>query len=122
MQEIHAFFESMSNARKVQKLLIDSGYNSSYLDLASSFDYEFSTEINTAGTESAPNLSTLILRSGGHFFDMEKAPLISAGNSISGKSCMEDCRDISARLSIKLDGTDTEQAKNIISENGGRIL
>jgi hypothetical protein len=122
MQEIHAYFESMSNARNVQKILNASGHTKVHLDLAGSFDYEFSSEMNVAGIDSTPGLSTLVMKSGGRFFDMEMASLIAAGNSISGPGCNEDCRDISTRLSIKLEDKDAIEVENLIKENGGRIL
>jgi serine kinase of HPr protein (carbohydrate metabolism regulator) len=122
MPKLHAHFDNMLNARKALSELKEAGMSNACIDLAGVFDYEYSAEINVAGSQEAPSLSALVLTSGGNLTEIAKAPLIAAANAVSGMACVEDCRDISARLSVKLDDREYEKVSELIEKNGGRIL
>lgn len=122
MPKLHAHFDSMYNARKTLTVLKEMGFENAYVDLAGTFDYEYSAEVNIAGTAGAPSLSALVLTSGGRLSDIDKAPLAAAATAVSGMACVEDCRDVSARLTVKFDGEDSETVSKAITANGGRIF
>ena len=119
MSKINAHFDSMVNARKAMAALKEMGENNVYVDLAGTFDYEYSMELSASGTPQAAILSALVLTSGGRIADDQKPPL---GTAISGMGCVEDCRDVSARLSVRSDGRDPEKISKVITDNGGRIF
>lgn len=122
MAELHAHFDNMYNARKTLGILKEMGFGKIYVDLAGTFDYEYSAEINAAGTAGAPGMSALVLTSGGRLTDPDKAPLIAASTAVSGMACVDNCRDVSARLSVKFDEDESERISKVIKENGGRIF
>ena len=119
MSKMHAHFDNLFNASKTLTALKEMGVGNAYVDLAGTFDYEYSTELNAAGTSDAPSLSALVLTSGGRLVDMEKAPHNTA---VSGMACVEGCRDVSARLSVKFEEEDSERVSKVIRDNGGRIF
>lgn len=122
MLKLNAHFDNMYNARKALAALREIGCENAYVDLAGALDYEYSAEINIAGAGSAPSLSALVLTSGGRIADVEKAPLVAAATAVSGMSCVEDCRDVSAMLYARIDQKDSEKVSEAIRENGGRIF
>ena len=119
MSKMHAHFDNMYNAGKTLAALKKMGIGNVYIDLAGAFDYEYSTELNTADTSDAPNLSALVLTSGGRLVDIDKAPHSTA---VSGMACVEGCGDVSARLSVKIEDIDSERVSKVIRDNGGRIF
>lgn len=122
MPKLYAHFDSMYNARKTLAELKGAGCPNAWVDLAGAFDYEYSAEMNIAGTSGAPSLSALVLTSGGRPADIEKAPLLAAATAVSGMACVEDCRDISAGLCVKFDDGTYEKVSKLIENNGGRIF
>ena len=122
MPGIHAYFENMSDARKALDLILQSGQSKAHLDLAGAYDYEYSAEINAAGTENAPSLSALVTRSGGYLLDPVKAPLIAAGTAVSGMGHIKDSGLICTKLVAIADEEKKKEIEDIIKENGGRIF
>lgn len=122
MPRIHAHFENMSLARKALEAILQLGNTKAHLDLTGVYDYEYSAEINIAGTESAPSLSALVARGGGYQLDPEKAPLIAAGTAISGLAHTRDSDLICTKLVANAGDEKKNEIENIIKENGGRIF
>jgi hypothetical protein len=122
MPKLHAHFENMFEARKALQALNKSGYTNVHLDLAGSFDYEYSNEISTAGTEGSTNLSGLVVKSGGNLLDPARTPSAAANPSYCGAESEECTRNISTRLCVNADEAEKEKISNIIKENGGRIF
>lgn len=119
MPKMHAHFDNMYNANKTQAALKEMGVGNVYIDLAGTFDYEYSTELSAADISDAPSLSALVLTSGGRLVDTGGTP---HGTAVSGMACIEGCRDVSARLSVKFDDADSEKVSRVIRDNGGRIF
>lgn len=112
----------MYNAQKTLGELREMGLTKACADLAGAFDYEYSAEISTTDTSDAPALSALVLSSGHRLTEIEKPPLIAAANAVSGMGCVEDCQDISARLSVEFDEKERKKVSEIIEKNEGRIF
>lgn len=119
MPKIHAHFGKMYNASKTMAALKEMGVGNVYVDLAGTFDYEYSAELDAAGAFDAPGLSALVLTAGGRLVDVENAPHKTA---VGGMACVDGCRDVSARLSVKFDDADSEKVSKVIRDNGGRIF
>ena len=121
MPAIHAYFESMHEARKALNAMMKAGLSKVYLDLSGVYDYEYSSEIaDSPGDISC--LPPLVTKSGGCLLEPGISPLIAAGTAISGLSHSEDSMLLCAKLIANIEDVKKEAAGGIIKANGGRIF
>lgn len=128
MKRIHAYFESMCEARNAAAALSGAGLGKAHLDLAGALDYDYSQEISAIGTnspseEGSDHLSSLMMglwaRGLNDGRSVSNAPGIINPNRTE---CEEGELKISTRLILKVPEESAEKAFGIIGENGGRIF
>ncbi|MCX7710033.1 MAG: hypothetical protein N2484_09295 [Clostridia bacterium] len=120
MSKIHASFSRMIDAKKALDTIKDKGLGNGYLDAVDGFFEEYSEEINFAGTQAAPSLSGLVLRSRGNIVNIDKAPLVAANPMVSGMGTYQDLADsVKARLTLTIDDANEKEVKALLQEMGG---
>ncbi|QUH20430.1 hypothetical protein [Alkaliphilus sp. B6464] len=119
--KIEGYFDNLKNANEAVNLLKESGLNNASLDLNDNFP-DRNVERNIAGTETAPNLSNLVLGSGNlGFTDSTKAPLLAASPMVSGMAGFEEIAGYNYKVVAEISDEEVEQAKKIFHQFGGSI-
>ncbi|MCX8128645.1 MAG: hypothetical protein N3I35_00905 [Clostridia bacterium] len=121
MTNISAVFEKMGEGKKAVDALRETGYKRAYLDMVDNYLSEYSSEINFAGTRSAPSLSALVLKSDGHILNIDKGPLVASNPMVSGIGAYREMADAGTRLIVHVEDEKVEEVKKLIRSYGGKI-
>lgn len=128
MKRLHAYFESMCEARSAAAALSDAGCGKAHLDLAGKLEYEYSQEISTVQSYNlsearTDHLSTLMMGLWAKGLNDGRNLSSAPGIVIHGQdNCEEGELKLSTRLLLKVPDESFEKAYGIICENGGRIF
>jgi hypothetical protein len=114
--KIHAYFDSMSDASKALKALIEKGYTGAHLDMSGIHDYEYSKELSVDDLGNNSGMSALVVKYGGNLLESNEVPIHVGGTS------MDDCRFICTKLIVNTDDSKKNDIEKIISDNEGRIF
>jgi hypothetical protein len=128
MKKLHAFFESMCEARAAASALSEAGCGRAVIDLAGKLDYEFAQTISAmedgrSAKAQSDHLSALLMELWTRGLNDRKP--VSSNPWIVAQSqdhCEEGELKISTKLMLKVPEEAFEKAAGIIHENGGRIF
>lgn len=121
--KIEGYFSSIKDANETIRLLQNSGFKNSYLDLKDEYEEGRNVKMNLAGTENSSSLSDLVLASGSTTVeDRSKAPLAASDPMVSGMANMEEITDIISKIVVELDNSnDAKKAEKIIKDKSGTL-
>ena len=122
MPKLSAKFDKMADASGAVKALRQLGITKAWLDASDGYSSEFAAEPTVPGTDNAPSLSGLVLRSGGYAARVDKGPLLAADPMVSGMESREDrAKNHSTRLISLIPDDQLDAAKKIIRDMGGEF-
>ncbi|MDP4183105.1 MAG: hypothetical protein Q8942_18705 [Bacillota bacterium] len=118
--KIEGFFAELKKANETVEKLKASGFKNAFIDMNEHYNDERNVQANLPGTETSVSLSGLVLESGTHGIDRDKAPLTAASPMVSGFGKFEEVADVNCKVIVEA-GDNADKAKQIIQEMGGSL-
>ncbi|MEA4826128.1 MAG: hypothetical protein VB130_05795 [Clostridium sp.] len=120
--QIECFFSGIKNANLAVDNLKNSGFHNSIVDLNEHYNLDSNSEQRLPGSETAPNLSGLVLNSGDVDNYRKPSPLAAASPMASGMGNFEELTDINYKVVVETDSDeDKKQIEEILKNCGGDL-
>ncbi|KMT21916.1 hypothetical protein [Clostridium cylindrosporum] len=115
--KIKCFFEGFKNANQAVRELKSTGFSNAYVDINDHY-VTGNVTTNMAGTQSAPNLSGLVL---GSERNDDPNPLLAASPMASGMGGFEEIADVNCCVIVETSEADAEKAIQVLKSLGGEL-
>ena len=117
--KIEGFFSGIKNANVAVEKLKNAGYANSKVDLNDHYISDMHHSPRLPGTETCPNLSSLVLNTGDFKSDDSPSAIKAASPMVSGMGGFEEITDINYKVTVESDDANARDVKNIIKKLGG---
>lgn len=119
--KITAYFSGIKEANQTVEALRDAGFTDALADINDE-QTDLNRETNQPGTETSSNsLADLVLKSGDHAVDREKAPLMAASPMVSGMGNFDEIYSPRFRVMAEVPESQRDTFREIIRKMGGDL-
>lgn len=119
--EITAYFSRIKDANQTVDALHNAGFTNAITDINDE-QSDLNRETNQPGTETSSNsLADLVLKSGDHTVNRDKAPLLAASPMVSGMGKFEEINSPRFRVMAEVPESQSGAVREIIREMGGNL-
>jgi hypothetical protein len=118
--KIEGFYSSFKAANETLKVLKGDGFNNAFVDINDHYN-AMNIETNNVGTNDAPSLSELVLKSGNASVNTSIGPLAAASPMVSGMGGFEEIADVNCKVIVDVDEKDMQRVKGIMSNMGATL-
>lgn len=119
--KIEAYFASTETANKAVEKLKASGFKDAFVDMNEHYNENRNVQTNLPGTESSVSLSGLVLESGAHGAQRDKAPLDAASPMVSGMGRFDEIADVNCKVIVETGEGDANKIRQILRDAGGDL-
>jgi hypothetical protein len=118
--KVEAYFRSFKAANETLEVLKGEGFNHAFVDINDHYN-AMNIETNNVGTNAAPSLSDLVLKSGNTAVGASVAPLTAASPMVSGMGGFEEIADVNCKVVVEVDERNLPKIKEIMSKMGADL-
>lgn len=118
---LEGYFENLKKAQKALSELEKAGFNA-HLSLNEAAIEELNVATNFAGSGSNTSLSDLVLNSGNHEVDIDKAPIYAADPNVSGMAGFEEIINSKHKIVVETNENNSLVAMEIIEKIAGSVI
>jgi hypothetical protein len=118
--KVEGYFGSFKAANETLEALKGEGFNHAFVDINDHFNAR-NVETNNVGTNAAPSLSDLVLKSGNTAVEASVAPMVAASPMVSGMGGFEEITDVNCKVVVDVDEKDIQRIKDIMNKMGANL-
>ncbi|MFZ5969215.1 MAG: hypothetical protein ACOYVK_18825 [Bacillota bacterium] len=118
---IQGYFENMKKAKETVNALKEAGFKNAQFDINDHYISDRNVNINGVGTETAPSLSGLVLKSGPYAIEEIRGSLLAADPAVSGMGKINEIADINCKVIVEVDDANIKTVKDILVSMGADL-
>lgn len=119
--KIEGYFGKIKTANETVEKLKGLGFKEAFVDINDHYNEDRNVHTNVPGTATSVSLSGLVLESGAHGIERDRAPLNASSPMVSGYGRFEEVADVNCKVIVETKEGDEDKVKQIIRDMGGDL-